>query len=336
PGCRSRRPPPPPSSPAPGGMRPSPRARRASSTRLQDGRDDPPELGDDVVRHRAVPPHDVPQAERLADRHERPRGDLRVDRAELALLDGLFQRRDVALADPVVVPLEHVGRDERRLAEDAVQAAVLGGELEVAGEPEELLLDACRAARRLLGHRVADPAVQVAHELVEDVLPRLEVEVERALPDPGRLRDLHDRRLVVAELAEDVLGRLDQLLSRPLAARRERAPVGADARHATTSASRPCFWILPSELRGTSSMNRTASGTLNRASRAPHHSRSSASLTPSATTNATPHSPQRSCGTPTTAASATRGCSCSTDSTSAGYTFSPPEMYMSFNRPLIR
>jgi hypothetical protein len=47
---------------------------------------------------------------------------------------------------------------------------------------------------------------------------------------------------------------------------------------------------------------------------------------------ARPTSPHRSFGTPITAASATSGSWYSTFSTSAGYTFSPPEMYMSFQR----
>ncbi len=47
---------------------------------------------------------------------------------------------------------------------------------------------------------------------------------------------------------------------------------------------------------------------------------------------AMPTSPQRSLGTPMIAASATAGIWNRTFSTSAGYTFSPPEMYMSFQR----
>ena len=50
------------------------------------------------------------------------------------------------------------------------------------------------------------------------------------------------------------------------------------------------------------------------------------------TTNATPASPHRGCGVPTTAAWLTAGWACRAFSTSAGYTFSPPEMYMSFHR----
>jgi hypothetical protein len=45
-----------------------------------------------------------------------------------------------------------------------------------------------------------------------------EVEVEGALADAGRLGDLHDRGVVVAELGEDPLGRLQQLLAGALAA----------------------------------------------------------------------------------------------------------------------
>src|SRR6185437_3876113 len=108
---------------------------------------------------------------------------------------------------------------------------------------------------------------------------------ERPLSDAGGFRDLDDRRLVEADVAEHLLGGLEQLRARLEPARRERAAVGA----------------------------------LKRARRASHHAISSSSVGPSATTNATPHSPQRSCGTPTTAASCTCGCSWSTASTSAGY-----------------
>ena len=44
-------------------------------------------------------------------------------------------------------------------------------------------------------------------------------------PTPGRLGELHDRRVVVAELREDRLRRLEQPPARPLAALRERPAV---------------------------------------------------------------------------------------------------------------
>src|SRR5581483_1642341 len=275
-------------------------------------------------------------AEHLARGHERPRADLCVDVADLAARDRLAQAFDVPVGELLVVVVQHLRRDERGLADDRAERRVLGGEAEVRAEAEQLRLEARRPLRRRLLHRVAHAAVQVADELVEDVLLRGEVEVERPLPNAGGLGDLHDRRVVEADVAEDLLRRLEQAAACLDAARGECAPVGAVHRHAATSVRSDCFWILPSELRGTSATKRTEAGTLKRASRSVHQATSSSSVTSSATTNAAPTSPQRSCGTPTTAASRTCGCSCSTASTSAGYTFSPPEMYMSLSRPLMR
>src|SRR5262249_53391595 len=56
------------------------------------------------------------------------------------------------------------------------------------------------------------------------------------------------------------------------------------------------------------------------------------SLPGSRTTIAFTVSPHRASGTPMTATSATAGCSASVFSTSAGYTFSPPVIIMSFTR----
>ena len=47
------------------------------------------------------------------------------------------------------------------------------------------------------------------------------------------------------------------------------------------------------------------------------------------------HSPHFADGWPITPTSRTPGCAYSTSSTSAGYTFSPPEMIMSFERSLM-
>lgn len=52
-----------------------------------------------------------------------------------------------------------------------------------------------------------------------------------------------------------------------------------------------------------------------------------------ASTNARPTSPHFASGTPITAACATASCWAITASTSAGYTFSPPDLYISFRRP---
>src|SRR6266516_981774 len=271
-------------------------------------------------RYDAVAPEDVPHAEELSGGHQRPGGHLRVDLAELAARHRLAQSLDVALGELLVVVAQHLRRDELRLADDPVERGMLSGEAEVRAEAEQLRLEARRALRRRVLHRVADPPVQIAHELVEHVLLRREVEVERALADACRLGDLHDRGLVVAELAEDLLRGLDQTGSRLDAARAECPAVGAedDVGHRTASVTRPCFWIFPRLFRGTSATKRTDFGTLKRASRARHHSSSSSSLTPSATTNATPTSPHCASATPTTAASTTCGCSWRTASTSAG------------------
>ena len=147
--------------------------------------------------------------------------------ADLAGADRLraAPRRSPA-RQPVVVVAEHLGRDELGLPDDPVERRVLGGEAEVRLEAEQLRLERASSpcSRRLL-HRVAHALVQVAHELVEDRLLRVEVEVEGALRDAGRLGDLHDRRVVVAELAEDGLGRVEQAAPRVEAAPRERPPV---------------------------------------------------------------------------------------------------------------
>src|SRR5690348_2654206 len=99
---------------------------------------------------------------------------------------------------------------------------MLGCEAEVRAEPEQLRLEPRRAAGRRLLHRVAHTPVQIADQLVEDVLLRREVEIERPLPDAGRLGDLDDRRVVVAELAEDALRRLEQPVARLETTRRQR------------------------------------------------------------------------------------------------------------------
>src|SRR5439155_825507 len=210
--------------------------------------------------------------------------------------------------------------DELGLADDPVERRVLGGEAEVGVEAEPLRLEARRALRGGLLHRVPDAAVEVADELVEDGLLRVEVEVEGAGRDAGGLGDLDDRRIVEAELAEDALGGVEQAPARVEAPLRERPPVDVrqhDIRHAVTFNSD--LTIFPIEFRGSSSTRWKLFGTLKRARWRRQCSRSSSSATGSArTTKATQTSPHRSSGTPTTATSATAGCSCSTASISAG------------------
>src|SRR6266550_475355 len=177
-------------------MRPWPRAR-PGSLRLENAADDARELLLNVLGNLAVPPEDVAHAEELAGGHQCPGGDLGVDVAELATRDRVAQALDVALGELLVVVPQHLGRDELGLANDPIEGWMLSGEPEVGAEAEELLLDAGRAAGRRLLHRMPHARVQIANELVEDLLLRGEVEVERPLPNACRLGDLHDRRIVV-------------------------------------------------------------------------------------------------------------------------------------------
>src|SRR3954451_7480111 len=215
---------------------------------------------------------------------------------------------------------------------------MLGRGAEVRLEAEQLRLEAVRPFRRALLHRMPDASVQVAYELVEDRSLRVEVQIERASSDARDLRQLHDRRVVVAELAEDLLRRVEQATARVQSALRERPPVDIrqdDICHASTLNSD--FVIFPIELRGRSSTTWKAFGTLKRARCCRRWPRSSSSETAEKrTTNATHTSPQRSSGAPTTAASATAGCSCSTASISAGEMFSPPDTTISLARPRMR
>ena len=95
---------------------------------------------------------------------------------------------------------------------------MLGGEAEEPGEAGALGLEPRRCAGHRLRHRVAHAAVEVDDECLEDRLLAVEVEIERAEADAGALGDLDDRRLVVALLGEDDLGRLEQAPSGRLAA----------------------------------------------------------------------------------------------------------------------
>src|SRR4029077_14818692 len=198
---------------------------------------------------------------------------------------------------------------------------MLCGEAEVGLEAPHLGLQPRVALRRGLLHGATHATVQVADELVEDRLLRVEVQVEGAGGDTGTLRDLHDRCVVVAELAEDVLGRVEQPAARVEPALRERAPfdVGHDVVHTSRATFSSLFTIFPNELRGSSSTTWNVFGTLKRASRSWQCRRSSSSVADaSSTTNAAHTSPQRSSGPPITAASTTAGCSCRTASISAG------------------
>ena len=112
---------------------------------LEHAADDPLQLVQDALRHPVAVLHQEPaEADELAHAHQRPRGDLRVDVADLARLDRLAQRLDVALREPVVVVAEHLRGDELGLADDPVERLVLAREAEVRGEAEDLRLDAGR------------------------------------------------------------------------------------------------------------------------------------------------------------------------------------------------
>ena len=88
------------------------------------------------------------------------------------------------------------------------------GEAEVRLEAEELGLEARRALRRSLAHRVTDATVEVDHQLDEDRALRVEVEIEGAGSDAGGVGHLDDRRLREPELAEHRLGRVEQSTAR--------------------------------------------------------------------------------------------------------------------------
>src|SRR6056297_1333495 len=93
-----------------------------------------------------------------------------------------------------------------------------------------------------------------------------------------------------------------------------------------------CFSTLPCALIGSASTKRTCFGSLYLARRSAQWASSSSgsALAPAQSRiTARPACPHFSSSTPTTAAAATSGRSHSTFSTSAGWTFSPPEIYMS-------
>src|SRR5438477_7077251 len=189
---------------------------------------------------------------------------------------------------------ERLRRDELGLADDPVQAGVLLGEVEERAEAEQLRLEPRLPPRRRLLHGLANAVVQVAHELGEDLLLRREVEIEGALADAGPLGDLHDRRLRVADVGEDLLRRLEQAPPRLHALARERAAAGAgdDLRHRESTSSRSsCFCALPMPLRGISATKRNDFGTLKRARRSRPQRASSSPAAASATPKATPTSP---------------------------------------------
>src|SRR5204863_8503876 len=137
---------------------------------------------------------------------------------------------------------------------------------EEGAEAEQLGLEPRAALSRPLLHRVTHPLVEVAHELVEHGLLRVEVEVEGALRDARRLGDLDHRRLVVAELAEHLLGGVEQPAPRIQPAPRERPAGGVRQHvgHAVTACRSSLLTTLPSELRGSSPTSWTLFGTLKR------------------------------------------------------------------------
>ncbi len=172
-------------------------------------------------------PQQEAHADELAHSHERPRRDFGVERAvDVADVLRSAQARLVALDDARVVQAEGLGRDELRLAHDAVEGRVLGGEAEEAREARALRLQPRGRAGHRLRHRVPHAPVEVDHESLEDRLLAVEVEVERAEADAGALGDLDDRRLVVALLGEHDLRSLEQAPAGGLTALGERAARG--------------------------------------------------------------------------------------------------------------
>jgi hypothetical protein len=95
--------------------------------------------------------------------------------------------------------------------------------------------------------------------------------------------------------------------------------------------------IFPLGFLGMSVANTTAFTNLKGASLPLHHSMTSASVSESSlrTTTASGDSPHFADGTPMTPTSATPGWDSTTFSISAGYTFSPPEISMSFTRSMM-
>jgi pimeloyl-ACP methyl ester carboxylesterase len=116
------------------------------------------------------------------------------------------------------------------------------------------------------------------------------------------------------------------------AARDVRSARGAPARAARSSARRS----LPDAVRGSTATTKNPTGILYGARRARQKDRSSAFVGAGApgrsTTAATGTAPQVGSGRPTTPASAIAGCSAMVASTSAGTTFSPPEISRSSRR----
>ena len=161
---------------------------------------------------------------------------------------------------------------------------------------------------RALAHRAADAPVQVTHQLLEDRLLRVEVEVVRAGRDTCRLRELHDRRLVVPELAEDALGGVEQAAPRvePATRKGTTVDVGDDGvGHAVTSGRSSVLLDLPHRVARQlvdehDALRHLEAGKPVAAEVARRRPRR---VSRSATTNATPTSPHISSGTPTTATS---------------------------------
>ena len=94
--------------------------------------------------------------------------------------------------------------------EDRRDVELLGNDAKVPTQRETDLLDRVRA----LGNRVErgmESGGAVAHRLVQQVLLRVDVRVERALLHAHGLGEVADRRPVVAALREEPRGRASQL-----------------------------------------------------------------------------------------------------------------------------
>jgi hypothetical protein len=82
----------------------------------------------------------------------------------------------------------------------------------VQAEREPDLLDRAQLVRDCVEPGV-ESARSLGHRLVEQVLLRVDVGVQRALLHPQRLRDLADRRAVIALLREEARGLASQLVA---------------------------------------------------------------------------------------------------------------------------
>src|SRR4029079_11585455 len=93
---------------------------------------------------------------------------------------------------------------------DGRDVELLGNDAQVAAQHEANALGHGRRLRKVVQHAV-ERLGALAHGLVEQVLLRVDVRVERALLDAHRLGQVADRRAVVALLGEQARGLTGEL-----------------------------------------------------------------------------------------------------------------------------